>query len=149
MRLGEIMTHDVRTARRTDRLEDVRRELEQNQIHHLVVMEHGEPVGVISARDLAGRDGGNVEEAMSRDPVVANSKTTIKQAANLLRGYAIGCLPVIDDGKLVGIVTTADLLDLIGKSAWKGPPGQQKPMWRRGPRRKPYSPQKQKGKAKA
>ena len=148
MRLGEIMTHGVRTARRTDRLEDVRRELEQNQIHHLVVMEHGAPVGVVSAHDLAGRDGGSVEEAMNHEPVVATSKTTIKQAANLLRGHGIGCLPVVDDGKLVGIVTTADLLDLIGRSAWKGPVGQQKPMWRRGPRRKPYTAAK-KGKAKA
>jgi CBS domain-containing protein len=42
---------------------------------------------------------------------------TIRQAANLLRGRTIGCLPVLEDGKLVGILTTTDLLELIGRAS--------------------------------
>ena len=141
MRLAEIMSRDVRTARPTDPLEEARRTLEVNRIHHLVVMEGREAVGVLSARDLA-RGEGTVGEAMTADPVVATPKTTVKQAANLMRGNIIGCLPIVDEGKLVGIVTTSDLLELLGRSTWKGPVGQIKPMWRRGPRRKPLKPQK-------
>ena len=37
------------------------------------------------------------------------------EQANLLRGHEIGCLPVLDGKKLVGIVTTTDMLDLIGR----------------------------------
>lgn len=147
MRLADIMTRAVRTAQRSDRLEDVRRELEQNNIHHVVVVERGAPVGVASARDLSRREGGTIGEAMSADPVIATSKTSIKDAANLMRGHGIGCLPVVDDGKLVGIVTTSDLLELVGRSSWKGPAGQIKPMWRRGPRRKAAAPSR--GKARA
>lgn len=141
MRLAEIMSRDVRTARPTDRLDDARRTLESNRVHHLVVMDGGRAVGVISARDLA-RGGGSVGDAMSPNPVVATSKTTVRQAANLMRGNLVGCLPVVDAGKLVGIVTTSDLLELLGRGAWKGPVGQIKPMWRRGPRRKPARPDK-------
>jgi CBS-domain-containing membrane protein len=45
----------------------------------------------------------------------AGLATTIRQAANLLRGRTIGCLPVMEDSKLVGIVTVTDLLELVGE----------------------------------
>ncbi|CAN5899249.1 hypothetical protein BH11MYX2_BH11MYX2_11170 [soil metagenome] len=54
---------------------------------------------------------------MTAHVVVAAPETTIKQAANLLRGRVIGCLPVVDGKTLVGIVTTTDLLELIGRGA--------------------------------
>ena len=40
---------------------------------------------------------------------------TVREAANLLRGRSIGCLPVFDGDQLAGIVTTSDLLELIGR----------------------------------
>lgn len=46
---------------------------------------------------------------------------TIRRAANLLRGHVIRCLPVVDNGKIKGIITTADFLALIGRGV--GNPG--------------------------
>lgn len=52
---------------------------------------------------------------MVREVATASPETTIRQAANMLRGRTIGCLPVVEDSKLVGIVTVTDLLDLVGE----------------------------------
>jgi len=83
----------------------------------------GRVLGVVSERDLGGprgyalRSGRRVEDLMSRTPVLANPKTTVREAAQMMRGRAIGCLPVFVGKRVVGIVTTSDLLGLIAKGA--------------------------------
>jgi len=62
---------------------------------------------------------------------------TLRQAANLLRGRTIGCLPVVEGGELVGILTTTDLLELIGRGAEKPvAKGKRWVLKGRGPRRR-------------
>jgi acetoin utilization protein AcuB len=134
MRLADIMTRHVHTIRPSDGLDVARRDLALHNIHHLVVTDGHDIVGVLAARDVATRGGDAVADVMTPSPVVVGPRTSLREAANLLRGRGIGCLPVVDGGKLVGIVTIADLLDLIGKGATKGG-NQLKPMGRRGPRR--------------
>jgi acetoin utilization protein AcuB len=89
------------------------------RIRHLVVRDRDKIVGIISERDIKGlgsfRHVESVEEVMSSPAVTASPDMSLKQAANLLRGRTIGCLPVLEQGKLVGIVTTTDLLELIGR----------------------------------
>jgi acetoin utilization protein AcuB len=65
---------------------------------------------------------------------------TVRQAANLLRGRTIGCLPVVEDGAILGIVTTIDLLELIGRGAERPVPKTRRWVLKdRGPRRKPVA----------
>ena len=74
---------------------------------------------------------------MTAPAVSATSDMTVRKAANLLRGRSIGCLPVMEDGDLVGIVTTTDLLERIGRGAEH--PVSKGKRWilkGRGPRRK-------------
>jgi CBS domain-containing protein len=52
---------------------------------------------------------------MTRRVVTVPPATTLRKAANLMRGRSIGCLVVADRDRIVGIVTVADLLDLIGR----------------------------------
>lgn len=137
MRVADIMSRKVKTVTRTEAADKIRQDLRREKIHHLVVMKGGEAVGIISERDLETKAGRNASELMTEHPVVASPHATIREAANLLRGNGVGCLPVIDDGELVGIVTTSDLLELLGRGTIKGQATQRKPMWRRGPRRKP------------
>jgi CBS domain-containing protein len=91
------------------------------RIHHLVVTAMGRVLGVVSERDLGGprgyalRSGRRVVDLMSRQPMVASPATTLREAAQLMRGRGVGCLPVFDGKKLVGIVTTSDLLELIAR----------------------------------
>jgi CBS domain-containing protein len=93
------------------------------RVHRLVVTRGGEVVGIPSDRDMGGADdpgyrqGQSVADAMTQSVVTAKKDTTLREAVNLTRGRTIGSLPALEDGKLVGIVTTTDLLTLIGKGA--------------------------------
>lgn len=121
MRLGEIMSHEVRTVRPAEPAEEAYRRMKLHGIHHLVVTEGKKILGVVSERDLGGgrgavvRAGRSVEELMTEHVVTATPRTTLRQAANVLRGRSIGCLPVVEDARLVGIVTLTDLLELVGE----------------------------------
>jgi CBS domain-containing protein len=54
---------------------------------------------------------------MTASVVTAPSTTTMRKAANLMRGHSIGCIVVADAGRVAGIVTTSDLLDLVGRGS--------------------------------
>lgn len=77
-------------------------------------------VGIVSERDLHGIGEARladktVGDVMTATVISARPTMTVRKAANLLRGHSIGCLPVLEAGRLVGIVTTTDLLELIGR----------------------------------
>jgi CBS domain-containing protein len=122
-RLQDVMSTNVKTVGPGVVAEQAWSLMQQQDIHHLVVVDGGEVIGVVSARDLGGARGGaarknqTVEDVMVHKPVTAKPTDTLRQAANKLRGYAIGCLPVVDGGKVKGIVTITDLLELIGRGA--------------------------------
>ena len=117
------MTKQVEVATATESAQRAWDRMSMQQIRHLVVLDRGKPVGVLSDRDLGGSRGASlrkdhsVVDLMSSPVVTATPETTVRQAANLLRGRTIGCLPILARGRVVGMVTTSDLLDLIGRGA--------------------------------
>jgi CBS domain-containing protein len=123
MRIEDIMSKTIWSVAPDARAELAWEQMRKRRVHHLVVMEGARVVGILSERDLGGargerlRQDRRVSELMTPHVVVAAPETTLKKAANLLRGRVIGCLPVVDGKTLVGIVTTTDLLDLIGRGA--------------------------------
>lgn len=129
MRLEEIMSLKVKTIDERAQAEDARNLMNMGGFHHLVVTRDGKPVGIISDRDMGSRrgaanlNGKTAGELMSPHMVSAQADTTVRQAANLLRGRLIGCLPVYRDKSLAGIVTVTDLLETIGcggfRPSWK------------------------------
>jgi CBS domain-containing protein len=54
-----------------------------------------------------------VSRAMTRDPVTVQPDQPVFAAANILYTRRFGCLPVVDNGELVGIVSTTDMLRLL------------------------------------
>jgi acetoin utilization protein AcuB len=124
MRLGEIMQTGVKTAGPEEAAETAFQRMRLQKVRHLVVVDKsGGILGVLSDRDLgAGRGEAlrrnrRVADLMTRRPITVAPDTSVRQAANLLRGHNIGCVPIVDAGRLVGIVTTSDLLVLIGRGA--------------------------------
>lgn len=123
MRVREIMTKAVRGIAADAPLDEALSAMKMYAIRHLVVLDGRTPVGIISERDLgrrAHRDARTVGDLMSVDPVTIDADATLKQAANVMRGRTIGCLPVMDGQKLVGIITVTDLLEYVGRAG--GPP---------------------------
>lgn len=124
MRVQEVMTDNVRTVSPAMPAEQARSLMKTAKIHHLVVVDGRRIVGVLSDRDTnASRDGRTVGEVMTKRVATIEQDATIRRAANVMQGRTIGCLPVVRNDRLVGIVTTADLLRVVGGAADR--PGRQ------------------------
>jgi acetoin utilization protein AcuB len=114
--MQDIMSTPVETIAADATIADARGVMKRRRIRHLVVTDKGQLLGVLSSRDLAGEpSAASVTEVMARDLATAGTRDSVRVAANRMRGRTVGCLPVIDGGRVVGIVTTADLLELIGR----------------------------------
>ena len=119
------MSVEVKTIAPDATIVEARTLMTSAGVRHLIVLEEGGVVGVLSDRDLGGRvsagrgdyENLSVSEVMSPHVVSLPPDATIRQAANRLRGHGIGCLAIMDEGELLGIVTTTDLLELIGRGA--------------------------------
>jgi acetoin utilization protein AcuB len=138
MRVREFMTRNVETVEERVPASEAAERMRASRIRHLVVVRGREVRGVLSDRDVAGAADGPVGGLMIEDPVTAAPDDTLRRAANLLRGNRVGCLPVVDGGRVVGIVTTTDILDLVGRGAER-PVAEslRRDLTKRGPRRKP------------
>lgn len=96
-------------------------------IHHLVVTAGEVVLGVLSDRDLGGPRGAalraekTLADLMGTPVVTMDANATVREAARKLRGRGLGCLPVLDGARLVGIVTLSDLLDLIAGGSRRSP----------------------------
>jgi CBS domain-containing protein len=109
MRIAEIMSTDVETVAPDDTVATARDKMSFHRIHHLVVVDGESITGVVSSRDLEGADDdAPIEQVMNPIAVVAHPETKLREAASLLRAHIIGCLPVVEGSRLVGIVTITD-----------------------------------------
>lgn len=129
MTVRDIMTSYTETASPEETVLEARDRFREGGFRHLPVIEDGRLVGVVSDRDLlraAGPSLGVIEfdadvgtdidkplrEIMTRDLVTADPLMSIEEVADTMLRAEVSALPVLDEGRLVGIVTTADLLRL-------------------------------------
>ena len=122
--IDAIMSTNLITVRPEDTLADARTLMHENRIHHIPVVEDGRLTGlvtltnVLAATDSFLRDQTNrihaseilVSDVMVIDVATVDIKAGLRQAALFLEKHQIGCLPVMDDNKLVGIITDTDFV---------------------------------------
>jgi acetoin utilization protein AcuB len=98
--------------------------MRRGRFRHLPVVAGGELVGVVAHGDLESLPGTPLEaveslgdrpvsELMSGQPVTVWPDEPVEVAARLLHEHAIGCLPVVSDDRLVGILTESDLFAVL------------------------------------
>jgi CBS domain-containing protein len=122
--VGDIMSAKVVSVEPQQAANVAWSRMQRRDVRHLVVMDNGGLRGIISERDLSGRNdrrGRMVQDVMTPRVVSAESDTTLEQAANLIGKRRIGCLPVLDDGQLVGIVTATDVFDELERRSSRAP----------------------------
>jgi CBS domain-containing protein len=137
MRIQDVMTSDIVTIAPQATIAQAREKLRAGRMHHLIVLEDKRILGVISDRDLANRNPETlVAEVMTRDVAVISPRATLRQAAGRMEGRRIGCLPVIDRGRLTGIVTSTDLLRALAKGEHPSPSPERYVLRKRGPRKR-------------
>jgi CBS domain-containing protein len=118
MRLADIMTTRVERVGLNETPAKARTLMRLRRIHHLVVVDDHTVKGLLTDEDLRGPAADaspTVAPLMTAHVATAPSDLTVRKAANLLRGSNTGALPVLERGKLVGIVTVSDLLELLGR----------------------------------
>lgn len=126
MLVGDVMRRDVFTLRADELLSRSLREMLQRGIRHAPVMDGEKLVGLLSERNVLGhrarfkRDG-KVREAMTEHPYVTDPEVSLASAAALMSTHKIGCLPVTAGAKLVGIVTSTDLLTAFAQEEVPAP----------------------------
>ena len=120
MQLKDVMNRRVECVTPETRVPHAVAMMDLRRVHQLVVKHGEEIVGLVTREDLSrlGSDAPEtVLDVMRRHVVTATPDLTVRQAANLMRGHSIGALPIVDKGRLIGIVTVSDLLELLGKGA--------------------------------
>lgn len=111
MEVHHVMTNHVETIRQDAKVSEAREVMTgQNRRHLMVCDDDQKLLGVLSDRDLIGRDGLRVREVMAAEPVTVAAHTQLDCAITLLLQKRFSCLPVVDHERLVGVVTTTDVM---------------------------------------
>jgi CBS domain-containing protein len=122
--IDAIMSTNLITVTPSATLAEARTLMHENRIHHLPVVDGDQLVGLITLtnvlaatdsflRDDKSRIHANdipIDEAMVHDVATVDINASLRHAALFLEKHQIGCLPVLGDGKLVGIITDTDFV---------------------------------------
>ncbi|MGH2739018.1 MAG: CBS domain-containing protein [Actinomycetota bacterium] len=116
MNVADIMTKDVKTVDSGQSFADVAKVLQDNRISSVIVMGNGEPAGIVTERDIVnlvaeGADPtqARVGERMTTDLATVGPGADITEAGRIMAERGIRHLPVVEKGKLSGIISIRDL----------------------------------------
>lgn len=113
MLVRDHMSRKVVTLDPQSSVEEARALLRRHRIRQVPVLRDGRLVGIVSDRDLRSASNAKrkISDVMTGKPFVISPIASVDEAARLLRTYKIGAVPVVEEGKLVGILSAADILD--------------------------------------
>jgi acetoin utilization protein AcuB len=142
---GEWMKRPVHVVKPLDSILHARELMERHRVNQLPVLVDGKLVGIVTDRDLRDAlpsvfedaqyarrrsrrtnvDPANVhvEDVMTPNVIMLAPDDTVDQAARVMRRQRIGSVPIVDDGRLVGIVTRSDVLDAYAELYTRRTPG--------------------------
>jgi len=131
--ISKIMTTDLVTVHDGQPVSTLRGIFETKPIHHIPVVSGEEIIGIVTSNDFMrvsfGEFGNQdakgldaildhtykMHDVMVANPVTIDKGATIREAAHVLSTHAFHALPVVDGEKLVGLVTSTDLLNYLAE----------------------------------
>ena len=114
MKVEDVMTTDVITVREQESKQQAARLLSQHRISGLpVVNDDNAVVGVVTEYDVIGKEGKTVGDIMTRAVISVTPDTNLDEVSRILVHERIKRLIVLDQGRLAGIVSRADLVKEI------------------------------------
>jgi CBS domain-containing protein len=119
VRISDVMTAAAVTDRPDDSVASAARKMREQQTGSLLVMDGEQLVGIITERDVLRAVAENVpldtpiSDVMSKDLVTAEPGTSLREAARIMTERWIRHLPVLEGGRLVGIVSQRDLAGVL------------------------------------
>ena len=130
MFVKDYMTTEVTALQETDSLLDAAMIFVRSSFRHIPVLRDKKVVGIITERDvkqfapsLLSRTSADeynqimettpISRVMTREPEVLSPNDPVYKAAQVLHSRRMGCLPVVENDELTGIITTTDLLALL------------------------------------
>lgn len=132
----DVMSKNVKTVRPNSTINEVVRKMNKFEIGSIIVTDGEKPVGIITERDILRRvlevtiasEAMKAKEIMSSPILTIASQATTEEAATLMNSKRIKKIPVLEDGKLIGIVTSTDIVrsepkmvETLSSMMWKKP----------------------------
>lgn len=129
--ITQVMTDLLTTANESDPVSKVRKMFEACGVHHIPVVSGEKLIGIVSWTDLlrvsfgaaGSTDGKNLDamldhnytvtDMMNSNPTTIEVTGTVRQAARILGSNSFHSLPVVEGERLVGIVTSTDLINFL------------------------------------
>ncbi|MDA8187532.1 MAG: CBS domain-containing protein [Dehalococcoidales bacterium] len=130
MYVRDYMTENVMTCKAETLVVDAQKLMHEHHIHRLPVMDGDKLVGIVTRtklRDVAPSPATSlsiwelnyllskmkVKEVMEKNVITCTPDTTIEDSAIIAKSHGVGALPVVDNGKLVGIITLTDVMNIF------------------------------------
>lgn len=118
LKVEDVMVEDVISVLEKVTVKEAAELMNQNEIGCLIVVKNGKPVGIVTETDMVKRvilgsvdpEKTTVKKIMSIPLVVVSSHMSLEDASKIMRKRKIKKLPVIENGRLVGLVTTTDIV---------------------------------------
>jgi CBS domain-containing protein len=115
MNIRDVMTPNPRTVSPADSIQNAAQIMRDEDTGVVPVVENGRPVGVVTDRDIVvravadGQVNRSVRDVVSGDVVTARPDMSTKEAVELMSEHQIRRLPVVENERLVGMVSIGDL----------------------------------------
>ncbi len=115
--VNQVMSKNVLTSEKSTSLQDAAELIRQHNVGCVIVTEESNPIGIVTERDFVTKVAAEgrplfteISEVMSSPLITIDPQETIWQASEIMKEKLIHKLPVIENKRIVGIITTSDIV---------------------------------------
>ena len=115
--VNQVMSKDVLTVEKSTSVQDAAQEMNRLNVGCVIVTDESKPIGIVTERDFVTKVAAEgrplfteISEVMSSPIITINPEETIWEASEIMKEKLIHKLPVIEEKRIIGIITTSDIV---------------------------------------